>query len=91
MNRFFSEWDWEDTWQMLLYAVVTFFIGLLLFAITQDHKVRYYYLDGAEGSNEVQIKGDINWAQDVNIKIDRTITYEQAINLVDSLNHTLVK
>lgn len=87
MKNVFANWNWEDTWQTIALAVVVLLIVLGAKAIVVDHIVRFYYLDEEHGS--LVIKGDIPWCEDTYLRLDRSVTYEGAIQMVDDLNRGL--
>lgn len=88
MKNIFSNWDWEDTW-LSIFAIFTVLFTFLLFKFfTADHIVRYYYLTGGF-TNTLIIRADIDYGEDQSIILDRSITYEQAVDMVERLNGTL--
>lgn len=83
-----NTWMWEDTIGLviLMFSIIVGFISVKAF--NSDHIVRYYYLKG-DLENGLVISGDIDWAEDKEIQLDRSITYEGAIQMVKDLNATL--
>lgn len=73
----------------IITLIILAIIGLVLVAATADHRVRSYYLGSSEGAPA--IKAEINWADDQTIRLDRTMSYEDAVKLVNSLNEGLKK
>jgi len=74
----------------LLAAGITLVI-IIFMAITADHAVSKYYLRSYTGSNQLVINGYIDWGEDEKIILDRSVTLEEAIELVDKLNKSLPK
>jgi len=72
-------------WISLLFLACV--LALSIYSLTQDHTVRYYYIDETEG--RLYIKGDIDWAFDTQIILDRSISYSEAIELVNQMNYNL--
>ncbi len=60
-------------------------------AITADHAVSKYYLRSYDGSNQLVINGYIDWGEDEKIVLDRDVTIEEAIEMVNRLNESLKK
>lgn len=92
MKKWFLEllecWQWEDSFGALVFVCLIFGAGLLVKQVTFDHVVRYYYLKG-DMENGLVIAADINWNEDKEIQLDRSITYPEAIQMVKELNSTL--
>ena len=84
-----KNWDWEDTFLSLLLVVCLSLITLFGAYVLSDKKVIRYSLDTDE--NSVVIVKEIAWYEDSKIPLDRSITYWDAIKMVDSLNATLKK
>lgn len=88
LNNF--DFDWDDVWQSIaVFAVIgaAVIIGMVIFA---DKQIRYYYLDNtSEGM--LRIVPDIDWCDDSShsIKLDRNITYDEALNMVNRMNKEL--
>lgn len=79
--------DWEDLWYFLLYAACVSFIALFIVYCTADKKtIRYSF--GGKG-DEFKIVREIEWYEDDVIRLDRSVSYWDAIHMVDSLNATL--
>jgi len=74
---------------LTLMAVVLFIV--MVKAITTDHLVRYYYIAGYQSNGSVQIKADIDWDEDKTLTLDRSVTYEEAIEIVTKMNKALPK
>lgn len=83
----FKNFDWEDAWLFLLYAFCFFLI--VSFGTCSFHKkyVKHYSLGGSDGF--LTITKEIEWDLDENIKLDRSVSYSDAIQMIDSLNKTL--
>lgn len=88
-----KNFDWKDDLEYILYYLfilftLVFFI-ISVIAILSDHSVKNYYLSNI--NNELTISKDINWQPDETIELDRSITYDQAIELINKLNESLKK
>ena len=88
MRKVFDYWDWEDTIGSLVVAIIICLVIIGIIALTSDHTVKYYYLDG--DSNMPVIKADVNWGEDLYIKTPQ-LTFKEATELIDSLNVSLNK
>lgn len=73
-------------------AATIIVMALLTMLIIEKKKTNRYYLgidsDISHGNSLVIVR-DIDWYLDDKIVLDRNITYEKAIELVNSLNETL--
>lgn len=87
MIKILSRLDWDDAWQALLYATCIFFLFLIGTCSLEKKYVTGYSL-GDDGGALTIVKG-IEWYEDETIKLDRSVTYWDAIRMVDSLNATL--
>lgn len=90
-SKYFWEVFFEKFWDNLLKLVgsgflVTFivFISMSMFA---DHKIRSYYL--AQDGDRITIYKDIDWQGDETIRLDKIVTYQEALDMLDRLNATL--
>ncbi len=81
--------DFDDLWQWLLFTIVAGFCVFLVICMTSDHKVNGYYV--AMSDNLITINIDVNWCADGEIKLDRSITLQQATELCNELNKTIKK
>jgi len=67
-------------------------VGLMVLGAkttTADRTIRNYYLSNYTG--QLRIMMDIDWMEDRGIDLDRNITMEEAIKMVEQLNNTLPK
>lgn len=83
--------DFEDFWKnafifLGLASSVTMVVFLFI-AMFSDHRPRSYYLCQEEGY--LKIYGNCNWQFDTPIRLDRTISYDQALTILDRLNKTI--
>ena len=83
--------EWEDAWQSLVMMIViclAILIGLFVFA---DRKIRSYYLTSTSGV--LKIVPDIDWTEDSSygVYLDRNITYDDALILLNKMNAGLNK
>jgi hypothetical protein len=59
----FKDWEWEDTGLTMFCLFVLSVVSLIIFAICQDHSIRFYYLiDG--GKAGACVAGHRNWTSD---------------------------
>lgn len=80
--------DWENIWGVTFLIAVILIVVVLSVASIKPHPVQGYYLKG-DTENGLSIGVDVNWALDEKIQLDRSITYEGAIQMVKDLNTTL--
>ena len=79
--------NWGNMFMGLLFAFFVWLISLIAFTSFSDKKVRGYYLDVRNGI--LSIMSDIDWMEDKSIELDRNITYNEAIEMVERLNKTV--
>ena len=89
MRNLIQNWEWDDTWISLVLAGLITTVIFTFIALLADHSIRYYYLSGSGTNTNIIIKGDINWADDITLQLDRNISYTEAIEMVEKLNKTL--
>ena len=89
--------DWDDFWSafinfVIALSIITFTV-ITVKAFTADHKIRGYYLNSTSNTSgpSPRIIVDIDWQGDESIYLDKDVTFQQAIQMVDSLNATLKK
>lgn len=83
----FKNWDWEDAWLSLLWIVAgTSFCAFIFFIVSKKPTTRYSL---GENNNHLTIVREIEWFDDDRIELDRSVSYWEAIRMVDSLNKTL--
>ena len=87
INMRFNEVDLERLFIWVIIIIFTTLVSIGIYSLTQDHSVGCYYLD--QGEHQLFIKGDIDWGIDSNIPLDRSITYDEAINIVSRMNSEL--
>lgn len=90
MKKFFENWDWEDTAFSAVLVIALLIASILWNLTTADHKVRFYYLSGTYSDTTLRIRGDIDWGEDETILLDRTVTFEQGLKMVEELNTNLL-
>ena len=89
MKKLFENWDEDNTTYLFIVLFLSLLLGLFIKQITADHSIKSYYLSGnMDGS--LKIMGEVNWAEDDKIILDRSVTYEEAIKMVNDLNATLL-
>lgn len=81
--------DSDKLWDIFFIVLISFVVGLITVAIISDKKVKGYYLSASTDDKTVVITRMVDWAVDDNIPLDRSVSYMDAIVLVDSLNKTL--
>ncbi len=57
-------WSWDDTWGLLLIAVIVTVCILALTALTANHDIRFYYVGHESCTNSICIKASRNWISD---------------------------
>jgi len=89
MKKLFEYWDWEDSWLSLLFGFCVLLCVFMAVCFSVDRTVRSYYL--CEKEDALVIACDIDWAFDseYTIKLDRNVSYADAIKMVEDLNKTL--
>lgn len=80
--------DWDNIWGVVLLTVFAITVIGFLTAFIHPHLVQGYYLQG-DTENGLSIGVDVNWAPDTKIQLDRSVTYEGAIQMIKDLNTTL--
>jgi len=89
MRKLFEDWNWNDTITFLAILLGVVVITLSLTALCSDHSIKRYYLSGGD-NGRLAICKDIDWYPDGgSIALDRSVTYDQAIELVKKLNETI--
>lgn len=83
-----KELDWEDAWQAFLYVTAMCAIALLLMLCIHKKYTKQYSL-GTNDNHQLTITKEVDWCIDDEIILDRSITYSEAVRLVDSLNKTI--
>lgn len=81
--------NWEDAWLLLLYAIAISIVIVLSSCFLSKKYTKGYSLGGDESS--IHIVKEVEWDEDDKIPLDRSVTYEQAIELVERLNQTIKK
>lgn len=84
-NLFYNFWD--KMLSLIGVLSVAAFSVFFFIAIFSDKPIRGYHLRGNDGNLKIII--DINWIPDEEIHLDRSITYDEAIEMVQKLNNTL--
>lgn len=84
---------WNHIWMLLAFSTALGAITLLGISLASHHQIQRYYLESYpfpnSGGNELRIISDREWCIDGEIVLDRNITYEVAIDLVEKLNQKL--
>ncbi len=63
-------------------------LAILIISISSKHDVEYYYLS-TNIDGKLSIKANIDWSGDKDLKLDRAVSYSEAIDMVERLNKTL--
>ncbi len=79
--------DWEDSFLAILWSFCALAVITIFFWIFSSKPTLRYSLGDDDGV--LTITKEIQWYEDDEIKLDRSVTYSQAIQMVDSLNKTL--
>lgn len=87
MRKFFQEWEWEDTWFSLIWAFVATAVVLFFVMIFSVEKVVQYSL--SENNGHFSIEKHVDWRANDYIQLDRSVTLEEAVREIDSLNKTI--
>jgi len=74
----------ERAWEILGFALCASIVILIITALTVEHKVQRYYLNGDNAVPHMMI--EIDWQKDEVIKMPPSITFEEATGLVNRLN-----
>ena len=83
------EFNWENLFLSLLWLFSALIIVVVAFLCFSTKSTKQYTLGGSGG--ELLIDKEMEWDFNSQIKLDRSITYWEAIKMVDSLNQTLKK
>lgn len=83
------EFEWVDAWCFLLWITSASLVLFLFIYWFSNPKLIGYSLYGCDG--QLKIEKQIDWNPDETIQLDRSITYWEAIRMVDSLNATIKK
>ena len=81
------EFTWENAFYSVLWLGFVAITTLFIFFVASTKYTHKYTLGGSSGT--LNITKEIDWSPDETITLDRSIPYEQAIKMVDSLNQTL--
>lgn len=79
--------EWVDAFLFLLFSLCAAIIIFITLFVTST-KFTHQYSLGVDGK-QLTITKEIDWCEDDNILLDRSVTYWEAIRMVDSLNKTL--
>jgi len=82
---------WGDAFSFAGWLALMCTITLLMLLCIADKPTIKYSLGTDENRKQFSIVREIDWWQDDCIILDRSITYLEAIGMVDSLNKTLPK
>ena len=82
------KFSWEGMFFSLLWTFCLLAIVMLgMFALSK--KYTHQYTLGGDSRGTLKITKEIDWSADEGITLDRSVTYSEAIRMVDSLNKTL--
>ena len=82
---------WGDMFSFAGWFALMCFIGSIMLIIIVPKPTLKYSLGTDENRKQVLIVREIDWWQDDCIILDRSVTYWDAIRMIDSLNKTLPK
>lgn len=77
----------EKAFYWLAYSVLSMFAVIIFLLILMPAKVTFYSL--SENQGLLKIQKHVDWSQDDYIPLDRSVTCEQAIQMVKELNETI--
>lgn len=77
----------KELWESLGYLSLTTLITFVFLGMFNDHNLGKYYLGSTNGIPLICL--EVDWNPDKTMKIDRSISYDEAIELVNRLNRTL--
>jgi hypothetical protein len=81
---------WSNLFMGLLWIFLASLVGLFItYVIVPKHTIGYS-LSGNPGTT-LAITREIEWYADEDIDLDKTVSYWDAIRMIDSLNNTLKK
>jgi len=84
---------WENMFVGLLFLTFATAVGLGIKSLTSEHQIQRYYLESYSlpnnGGHELRIISDREWWVDGEIVLDRNVTYNEAILLVEEMNQKL--
>ena len=85
----FSEFElsWNGAFMFLLWISGASLLIIFMMFLVSPKTTQKYTLGTING--KISITKEMNWSIDEEIELDRTITYEHAIKMIDSLNKTL--
>lgn len=84
--------EWNDVWQLLAILSIVTFVAFVSVALIKKKTVFQYSIGNTSNNNPgntLSITKHVDWFIDDEIILDRSITYLEAIRLVDSLNASL--
>ena len=85
----FRDWDGDDITAFIFIVFVCILLTLGIIGISSNHKVKFYYMSGDSGVP--MIKGEVNWGDDITIKLPPNISFLEATELMDKMNKSLPK
>lgn len=77
----------EQLWELLGFLSVTALATFVFISIFSNHSLNGYYFEVNEEIPTIYL--DVEWGIDGMIKLDRDISYDEAIELVNKLNKSL--
>lgn len=78
----------ENAFAWLAWSALTSLLIVILLLILMPSKVTGYSLDHDKG-DAIAIKKHIDWAEDITIHLDRSITLQEAVEVIKELNKTV--
>jgi len=90
MLRIIKKIGWDDVFLFLLWVFLASLISIIIIFSFSTKYTKSYSI-GKDGDANISITKEIEWDCDEEIKLDRSITYWEAIRMVDSLNASLHK
>lgn len=86
MKKFFENF-WDNVFNLIVAGSLITLIVFIFMSWFADHKIRSYYL--SQEGDRIKIYKDIDWQCDEVIILDKTVTYQEALDMMDRLNATL--
>lgn len=80
---------WEQFWVIVCFIIVGLATYSIIWGLTSEKYVKGYYLSSPQDDNAIAIVVEVENAPDYTIVLPYT-TPQQAIQLLDSLNHSLI-
>ena len=87
----FKNTDWGDVFLGLLFAFLITVVIMITLSFNGDKRTLRYSLSQTGSTAKPAICKEINWSFDEDIILDREISLDSAIRLIEKLNATIKK